>query len=195
MRIVLYNFVQPDDSVSKQGGGVAIYQRNLINALRERGHDVISLSSGDQYTVLRPYPRVRYSTERGIPRAVILNSPLFAPAHAVFYALDRYHDPGLDRIPAELKRRFGHIDVFHFQNVEGITAGFLRQVRATISGSRIVFSTHNYNLVCPQVNLWFREHKVCEDYREGRACVNCLLSDDRSNGNSELAGLRVCLTS
>ncbi|MFC7555759.1 glycosyltransferase [Pseudoroseomonas wenyumeiae] len=28
------------------------------------------------------------------------------------------------------------------------------------------------------MNLWYREHKACDDYREGRSCVNCVLFDD-----------------
>jgi glycosyltransferase involved in cell wall biosynthesis len=181
MRILLYNFVQPDGSSSRQSGGVAIYQKNLMTALKARGDTVINLNSGHKYTVLRPNPRVHYWNDRGIARAEILNSPMFAPAHAAFYTLDAYEDPGLDFIPAELKRQFGRIDVFHFQNIEGLTSGFVRQVRVAFPHARILISAHNYSLVCPQVNLWFREHKVCDGYRDGRACVNCLMSEDRSH--------------
>ena len=105
----------------------------------------------------------------------IVNSPVLSPAHYAFYALDRYcADPTLNDVPAELLSRFGAIDVFHFQNIEGLTAGFLKAVRAAFPASKIIFSAHNYNLVCPQVNLWFREHANCVDYHEGRACINCL---------------------
>src|SRR3712207_1732689 len=89
MRILLYNFVQPDDPPSKQGGGVAVYQRNLTAALVEAGHEVISLSSGDRYTFR--HRKARLQAGRGSPaRAVIVNSPAFAPAHANFYNLGSY---------------------------------------------------------------------------------------------------------
>lgn len=195
MQVLIYNFVQPHDPVTKQGGGIAVYQRNLIAALTERGYNVISLSSGDRYTVRNPRPRMKYVNTDGVTRAYILNSPMFAPAHAAFHALDKYDDPGLDAIPAELKKKFGEIHVFHFQNIEGLTSGFFRQLRATYPRARIIFSAHNYNLVCPQVNLWFREHKACEDYRDGRACVNCLLSEDRSQWEFRARRIQSALTS
>ncbi len=176
MRILIYNFVQPEDPTHKQGGGVAIYQRNLVRALLDAGHEVVSLSSGDRYTLFGTAARLAY--EAGQPeRAIILNSPVFAPAHSSFHAIEHYAaSPGLDGIPAELRARYGAFDVLHFQNVEGITAGFLRAMRQAFPEARMLLSAHNYNLVCPQVNLWFREHQACGDYRKGRACVNCLTS-------------------
>jgi glycosyltransferase involved in cell wall biosynthesis len=176
MRILIYNFVQPEDPTHKQGGGVAIYQRNLVRALLDAGHEIVSLSSGDRYSLLGTTPRLAY--EAGTPeRAIILNSPVYAPAHSSFHAIEHYADAvGLDAVPAALRARYGRFDVLHFQNVEGITAGFLRGMRKAFPEARMLLSAHNYNLVCPQVNLWFREHQACGDYRNGRACVNCLTS-------------------
>jgi hypothetical protein len=160
MRILIYNFVQPEDPTHKQGGGVAVYQRNLVRALLDAGHEIVSLSSGDRYTLLGSTPRLAH--EAGTPeRAIILNSPVFAPAHSSFHAIQHYADAtGLDAIPAALRARHGRFDVLHFQNVEGITAGFLRAMRETFPEARMLLSAHNYNLVCPQVNLWFREHQL-----------------------------------
>jgi hypothetical protein len=31
MRVLLYNFVQPEDPAHKQGGGVAVYQESMQN--------------------------------------------------------------------------------------------------------------------------------------------------------------------
>lgn len=178
LRVLLYNFVQPEDPTHKQGGGVAIYQRNLAAALRSAGHEVVSLSSGDRYDLLGDAPRVEFEGGEAMPeRAVVVNSPVFAPAHSAFYAIRRYsEDVSLDGLPAALRARLGRLDVLHFQNLEGLTAGFLRGMRRAFPEARILLSAHNYNLVCPQVNLWFREHRPCRDYRGGRACVNCLLS-------------------
>ena len=180
MRILLYNFVQPEDPKYKQGGGVAVYQRNLGRALTASGHEVISLSAGDRYTLMGDTPRVTYEGV-GAERAIILNSPVFAPSHSNFHTIDRFaHHSGLDHIPAQLRARYGALDVLHFQNIEGVTAGFLRAMRAAFPEARMILSAHNYNLVCPQVNLWFREQQPCRDYREGRACVNCLVTPDLS---------------
>lgn len=189
MRILLYNFVQIDEP-GKEGGGVAIYQRNLIKALRSRGHEVITLSSGDRYSLRKRPPRL---VNRG-HQAIIYDSPVFAPAHAAFHDLAAYtENSGLDRLAAELRGRYGEIDVLHFQNTEGLTEGFFRALRAAFPSSRILLSAHNYNLVCPQVNLWFREHKVCEDHREGLACVNCLVAADRRPFESNIRRMETIL--
>jgi glycosyltransferase involved in cell wall biosynthesis len=178
LRVLLYNFVQPEDPTHKQGGGVAIYQRNLTCALRDAGHHVVSLSAGDRYDLWGDRPRIEYAGSGAWPeRAVVVNSPVFAPAHSAFHAIWRFGEhPGLDGLPDALRARLGRLDVLHFQNVEGLTAGFLRAIRRAFPEARMLVSAHNYSLVCPQVNLWFREHRPCRDYRDGRACVNCLLS-------------------
>ena len=191
--ILVYNFVQPDDPADRQGGGVAVYQRNLVAALDKAGHRVICLSAGDRYDVFRREPRVQFG-HGGFEIAVIVNSPVFAPSHSNFYNIAAYAEVrGLDFVPALLRQRYSAIDVFHFQNVEGLTAGFFRSLRTEFPHSRILVSAHNYGLVCPQRNLWFREHRVCGDYRGGRACVNCLTSPDRSSYEGNIRRMRKIL--
>lgn len=179
MKVLVYNFVQPDEP-GKQGGGVAIYQRSLMKSLAAGGHDVISMSSGDRYAVVKRTPYLRCvqpdaGSDPRITRAIIYNSPVFAPAHTAFYELDVYNNSrAIDLVASELRNRFGDIDVFHFQNLEGLTASFFSQLRRVFPRSRLILSAHNYNVVCPQVNLWFRESVSCVDYRNGRACLNCI---------------------
>ena len=178
MKVLIYNFVQPDE-LGKQGGGVAVYQRNLVQNLSKAGHEVISMSSGDRYSVVKREPYLKTESHSGssglVNRVYLYNSPVYAPAHYAFYDLDTYcNSKSIDKIPEELKRLFGAIDVFHFQNIEGLTASFFRRVKEAFPESRLVLSAHNYNIVCPQVNLWFRETMSCVDYREGFACVNCI---------------------
>jgi glycosyltransferase involved in cell wall biosynthesis len=43
------------------------------------------------------------------------------------------------------------------------------------------------------VNLWYREHKACDDYREGRSCVNCVLFDDLQPAAGNLRRLETIL--
>lgn len=184
MRLLTYNFLQPGDprGAAKGGGGVTIYQANLVRALQAAGHEVVCMSSGDRYDTLPGVRPARLAVRRDtIERVEVVNSPVFAPAHSTFHQIGRYTvDPGLDSIPAALRARYGRFDALHFQNVEGLSAGFFRALRREYPDSTILASAHNYNLVCPQVNLWFREHRVCTDYRDGRACTNCLMVPDRS---------------
>ena len=149
--------------------------------LRDKGHEVICLSSGEQYSFLNPHPHLEWKEVDGFKRATVVNSPVFAPGHFTFYDMDSYNvGRGLDRIPADLAKRYKDIDVFHFQNLEGLTSHFFYALKEAFPRARIILSAHNYNLVCPQVNLWFREHQVCQDYRLGNACVNCLIAPDRT---------------
>ncbi|MDP8908163.1 MAG: glycosyltransferase, partial [Chloroflexota bacterium] len=140
------------------------------------GHEVISLSAGDRYTVFGAATHIVF--EGNAPeRAVVVNSPVFAPSHSAFHAIHRYaEDRGLDGIPAQLRTRYGRLDVLHFQNIEGLTAGFLRAMRLAFPEAQMLLTAHNYTLVCPQVNLWFREQRACADYQQGRACANCLMA-------------------
>ncbi|WP_375458315.1 hypothetical protein [uncultured Enterovirga sp.] len=173
MRILLYNFEQPDGAKTI-GGGVTVYSRNLLDGLSRAGHELIFLSSGEQYDFFNRTPRLR-SFKRGTQRAVIVNSPVFAPAHSSFHDLETYlSSPTLDPVPSQIRERYGDIDVFHFQNIEGLTAGFFAALRETFPRAQLLLSAHNYHVVCPQVNLWFSETRHCVDYEDGRACSQCV---------------------
>lgn len=172
MKILLYNFAQPDEG---GGGGVSVYQQNLAEALAALGHTVILLSSGMRYTLPGSRAFIR-RLDDGFLRADIVNSPVVAPARDMFYEIDPYNNgTGLDLIPELLRAEFGDIDVFHFQNLEGLTRRFFPQLRKAFPAARLLYSVHNYNLVCPQVHLWFQDRELCVDYREGQACTTCLV--------------------
>ena len=86
MRILIYNFLQPDEP---GGGGVGVYINNLAKALVASGRDVITLSSGSEYATFRRKPYLVY--KRGThTRAIIVNSPVVAPALYSFDSPDRY---------------------------------------------------------------------------------------------------------
>ena len=75
-----------------------------------------------------------------------------------------------------MRTAIGDVDVFHFQNIEGLTAGFIESLRKQYSDSKFILTCHNYNIICPQVNLWFREMTNCVDYKDGNKCVNCIFN-------------------
>ncbi|MDQ2801335.1 MAG: glycosyltransferase [Pseudomonadota bacterium] len=176
MKILLYNYAQPDEG---GGGGVSVYQQNLASTLAALGHTVVMLSSGLRYTLPRSRAFLRHRDD-AYARADIVNSPVVAPARDTFYQLGPYnHSDGLDHIPGLLRDRFGDIDVFHFQNLEGLTRRFFPQLRTTFPTARLLYSVHNYNLVCPQVHLWHQDRELCVDYRDGQDCTNCLVGHTR----------------
>lgn len=180
MKILLYNFVQPDEP-GRPGGGVSVYLDSLARMMMSTGDDVVLLSSGDRYGLVRRRPFLKVVGHRPT-RALVFNSPQIAPARSSFHHPEIYcDDKGLDAIPAALKASLGHFDVFHFHNIEGLTAGFFRSLRNTYPDSKFIFSAHNYNLVCPQVNLWRSESAHCDDYDDGKACIDCVPVGDIRN--------------
>lgn len=169
MRILLYNFVQPEEPGA---GGVGVYLNNLAKALA-RDHDVITLSSGDRYSPRRKEPRVEFSRDI-YDRAVIVNSPILAPAAYAFANADTYLESDeLDFVPALLAEKYGKIDVFHFQNIEGLTRSFFHKLREVFPDAPIIYSAHNYHPLCPRVSLWYQDRKVCVDFNEGHGCTVC----------------------
>jgi glycosyltransferase involved in cell wall biosynthesis len=169
MRILLYNFVQPEEPGA---GGVGVYLGNLARSLAAE-HEVIILSAGDRYSPTRREPRIDYSRD-DYDRAVIVNAPAPAPAAYTFGDPGIYTDSSaLDFVPAALRERYGAIDVFHFQNVEGLTRSFFHRLRAEFPRARLIYSAHNYHPLCPRVSLWFQDRAVCVDYRGGVACTDC----------------------
>lgn len=172
MIVLHYNYVQPDEA-GKPGGGVSVYLNNLVKGLLARGNNVILLSAGDRYTLLRRKVILKI-TRSNVSRAVIYNSPILGPFHFNFDHVRKYcTSRALDHIPEALKDAFGNVDVFHFHNIEGLTIGFFKQLRVQFPESKIIFSAHNYNIVCPQVNLWYNESNACADFQFGAKCVTC----------------------
>lgn len=178
VKILLFNFVQPDEP-GRPGGGVSVYLDSLMRCMHDSGDEVVLLSSGDRYSTIRRAPFLKVI--RGTPtRAYIYNSPQIAPARLTFHHPHFYvSDPSLNALPRTIRRELGHFDVLHFHNIEGLTTGFFRALRAAYPNSKLILSAHNYNLVCPQVNLWRRESAHCEDFDGGRACLDCVPSRDR----------------
>lgn len=170
MRVLLYNFLQPEEPGA---GGVGVYLNNLAKSLAA-DHEVILLSSGDRFSPTKREPRVEFVRDE-YDRAIIVNSPVIAPAAYMFADPNIYlEDNGLDFVPELLKERFGQIDVLHFQNIEGLTRSFFANLRLAFPKARIIYSVHNYHPVCPRVSLWYQDRVVCDDYRAGAACTMCL---------------------
>lgn len=176
MNILIYNYLQPEDG----GGGVGVYGTNLARGLKEAGHNIITLSSGDVYALTSRKPYLKTWHDQ-FQRAMIINSPMIAPSADAWDDFDTYNESReLDEIPALLRSKYGEIDVFHVQNVEGLTSSFIRMFRETFPKARLVVSLHNYGAICAQVDLWFQERQVCIDYRDGQNCTKCFVHRDTS---------------
>ncbi|WP_299694780.1 glycosyltransferase [uncultured Tateyamaria sp.] len=174
MRVLFVNWVDYLDAEGR-GGGVSLYQRNLMAA--RPGDDTVFLASGTSYD-LRPGPprweQMRHGPDRDRARRFeIVNSGVMAPAHVSFGDPAQVTHPATEAVFFDFVARQGPFDVVHFNNLEGLPAGVLR-LGDRFPGTRVVMSLHNYYPFCPQVNLWRQERAHCTDFEGGAACETCL---------------------
>ncbi len=188
MRIALVNWAKIWHGASR-GGGINAYTQSLALSLLQRGHEVVSISSGTN-------PRLKHGETSGHTRSSdsgtddseachvrrhadwlgvrvfeIVHSPVRAPST---YQFDRPQaeasSPDLERIFGELVQSLD-VDLVHFQTLEGLSAGCVATAKQ--AGARAVFSLHNYHTICPQVYLMKRDSSACTDFENGHACVGC----------------------
>ncbi len=170
MRVLFCTWVDPDDP-AQRGGGLSVYQRNLLTALASRpGVETAVLTSGLTHRLRRGSPVV---VSRAPGRHVLVDSGVLAPSHADFANPAQTDHPATEAALARFLQDSGPWDVIHINTLEGMPAGFLRLKQAHPQ-TRFVLSLHNYYPFCPQVNLWQDERIACTDFRGGAACATCL---------------------
>ncbi|MEJ7628866.1 MAG: glycosyltransferase [Nocardioidaceae bacterium] len=176
MKILLYNWVQYDD-IESRGGGVRIYERNLVEHLAESGdHEVYTMASGLEHDFLDPRIRVESTANIHGSRVrsfTVVNSTVIAPGHHAFGSAHLFDEGEMLEVWHDFLERHGPFDVIQFDSLEGIPFTFLR-VHEKFPETRVLLYSHNYYLVCPQVNLWKEERVHCSDYHKGRDCVTCI---------------------
>ena len=177
LRVLYYNWVDYLDAEGR-GGGVTLYQRNVMAGLKER-RDVapVFLSSGLSYDLPGGAPRweaVRHGAraDRDI-RYEIVNSGVLAHAHHSFGDPAQVSHDATRDVFFDFVDRTGPYDVIHFNNLEGVPAEVLT-LKARYPAMKVVVALHNYYPICPQVNLWFAERETCEDFKDGARCAGCL---------------------
>jgi len=174
MKILFYYWMQYND-VNSRGGGVQVYLRNVINGLRKRDDiEIYTLSSGTAYDLSGKCRIEKLSSDGKIKRYQIVNSPMLAPSKASFYNQDTYiHDDNLKKILMNFINELGGVDVIHFQSLEGLTLKCL-ELKKELPCTKFILSLHNYQVFCPQVNLWKNDSVSCDDFHEGKDCLTCL---------------------
>jgi glycosyltransferase involved in cell wall biosynthesis len=176
MRILLYNWVQYDD-IESRGGGVRIYEHNLVEHLAHSSdHEIYVLSSGLEHDFLDPRIRIEPTTNSHGSRVksyTVVNSTVIAPGHHAFGSAHLFDEGEMLDVWHEFLTTYGPFDVIQFDSLEGVPFTYLR-VHEKFPQTRVLLYAHNYYLVCPQVNLWKQEKEHCSDYHNGRDCVNCI---------------------
>lgn len=184
MRILYFNWADYLDDEGR-GGGVSVYQHNLMTAMTAHdGVEPVFLFSGISYDLHKGAPRwerVRHGPEADRDRRYeIVNSGVLAPAHSSYGDPAQLSHPATEQVFFDFLEATGPYDVVHFNNLEGLPAAVMR-LKTRWPETRVVLSLHNYYPLCPQVNLWHQERETCADFDEGRHCVNCL-TERRSAG-------------
>ncbi|MEP2785169.1 MAG: glycosyltransferase [Pseudoruegeria sp.] len=179
MKILFYNWVDYLDD-EKRGGGVTVYQRNVINALQDTSDvDAWFLSAGISYDIGNAAPRWDHIKHGGAEnkdkRFEVVNSGVLAPSHHSFGNPAQFDHPETVEVIADFVEKNGPFDVLHLNNLEGVPATVLA-LKERFPEMRVILSLHNYYPFCPQVNLWHNEKKACSNFKNGRKCVHCLPS-------------------
>ncbi len=175
-RILYYNWVPFDDDENR-GGGVTVYQRNLIEKQQSEDVEISFICSGLDYDIFGGKPRYeKYKNIYGekCKSYKIINSPMMSPAYASFKNIETYlNDEELLKLFIDFIKEKGPFDVIHFNNFEGLSLKVLK-IKEYFPKTKIIYSLHNYYSFCPQVNMWKDEECNCKNNNHGKACLTCI---------------------
>ena len=176
-KVLFYNWIEFDDPLNR-GGGVTVYQKNIIEKIIEdKDIEVSFFSAGRSYDVkdkkLRIIKQENIYGDR-CKSFVIINSPILAPAALSFNDIKTYlYDETLNELLEKFIIKQGGYDIIHFNNMEGLTLNVLK-LKEKFPTTRFIFSLHNYYMFCPQVNLWKQDKNNCAMFNEGKECIKCM---------------------
>lgn len=177
MKILHYNWIQFDNE-KNIGGGVNIYQRNLIDYLiSNTNHEIYFLSSGWKYNPFNKKTYIKQTKNIFNDRCKsfeIINSPIMAPAFAVHMHPELFiDDMGTYEILDQFIQKQGEFDIIHLNNIEGISINVLK-LKEKYSDTKFIVSIHNYQPICPLVQYFQYNNKcICHDFNNGEACLIC----------------------
>lgn len=176
-KILYYNWVDYEDA-QRRGGGVSVYQANVLSHLSEKNkYDLYFLCSGVSYDAFGGKPRwekIKHGPSSDKAKKFeIVNSGVLAPGHHSFGDPGQLEEDSTKEAFFEFIRAHGPFDVIHFNNMEGLPASVL-DAKKEFQKTKFILSLHNYYPVCPQVNLWHKEAENCLDYKDGWKCEDCL---------------------
>lgn len=177
MKILYYNWIQFDNEKNK-GGGVNIYQRNVIDYLiKNTEHEVYFLSSGWKYNPFFKNSYIRKTKNcygSKCKSYEIINSSIMAPALAIYMNPQKFiEDDACYKMFNKFLEEHGPFDVIHINNIEGISVNVLK-LKEKYSNTKFIISIHNYQPICP-LNQYFQNHnnKICYDFNNGEECLKC----------------------
>lgn len=156
----------------REGSGMNLNVGELAAGLVTRGHQVAYLRAGVTYS-LRSGVRVhRHDTWRGVGLFDLANSRNLATANFNFRNPSRQCND--ESTTAAVLAWLGEVrpDLVHVHSMEGFGFDLIHAIVA--EDVPVVLTPHNYYWLCPQIDLFRRESRICDDYDAGRACIGCL---------------------
>jgi glycosyltransferase involved in cell wall biosynthesis len=171
LRIVVLGWARLSRQAS-EGSGLNLNASELAAALSLRGHRVMYLRSGMDYS-MRPGMRLTLQEVwRGVGCFSIVNSPNLAPGNFNFRNVkSQTSHEAQSQLVVDWVRAV-RADVVHVQALEGFSLDTIAALREV--GVPVVVTPHNYYYLCPQVDLLAHERVICEDHHGGERCVDCL---------------------
>lgn len=177
MKILYYNWVQFDKK-NNDGGGVNVYQKNVIEYLvKNTSNEIYFISSGIYYDILKKKTYIKETKNIFGDKCKtykIINSRCVAPSKAMYKDLETYiEDDSTYEALKQFIKEHGKFDIIHFNNIEGLSAKCL-EIKKDFPDTKIIYSIHNYFLFCPQINLYYNNECNCTNFEDGNKCVKCL---------------------
>lgn len=175
-KILFYNWVQFDKK-NNPGGGVNVYQKNIIEYfINNTDNEIYFLSSGMHYNFInrKMYVKKSKNIYGGKCKSFKLyNSKCIAPAKTMGQSFNSFiNDDEIYLLFKKFISECGGFDVIHFNNIEGLSSKCL-EIKKDFPNTKVVYSVHNYFLMCPQVNLFFNNDVNCMECKN-KLCTKCL---------------------
>lgn len=175
MRILYYNWVNFDD-IEKQGGGVTVYQKNIIDKLTLLDDiEIVFFSSGTKYSLINTNKQYMKYDHRynDVECYSLYNSKVLAPGYLSFYNKHTVYESEAVDVLEKFIHKTGPYDVIHFNNLEGIPVEVVK-LKQVFKTTKFIFSMHNYYPLCPNVHLFYQDKSNCIDYENGKKCMECM---------------------
>lgn len=174
-KVLIYNWDRLDGN---SGGGVTVYVRNLATFLiRKYNIEIFYLNAGLTYTKdgkLR-LEKIPNAINDAIQCFEIVNSPVLAPVQQSAKNLEMYlQDQSLYPLIRNFIQNY-QFDVIHLNNIEGLSLQTLNSIKQDFPSVRLIYSAHNYSMICTRTNLWKDEltdgHNC--DKNSYQDCIHC----------------------
>lgn len=172
-KILYYNWCPINE---KQGGGIVVYQNNVLNELAQNFPDAepYFLSAGFYYDDKHNmYLREEHLEGRKNIYSFV-NSPIYSPIQSPIDNIEQMLN-NTEVLVAFRKflQEKGPFVAIHFETLEGLPLS-VGNLKKEFPNTKFLISAHNYTLVCPNVQLWTDTQENCM-LRNTRACEKCLM--------------------